>query len=126
MCVSELCVGVERPSRPTLTDDEERAGDVRIGTLGSPRSSSFGPATFSAFQDSSRKKISNGLLADSAVETGQAPASWLIPLCVSALKPATLRRKGAIHQPETRLTPRIALSGAGPEASSLRLKRGPG
>jgi len=30
-----------------LTDDEERAKDIRIGTLDWPRSSSFGPATCS-------------------------------------------------------------------------------
>ena len=28
-----------------LTDDEERANDVRLGTCGCPRSSSFGPAS---------------------------------------------------------------------------------
>ena len=37
--------GVCSPPNAKLTDDEERAKRIRIGTLGWPRSSSFGPAS---------------------------------------------------------------------------------
>ena len=61
-----------------LTDDEERAKDAPLGTSGCPRSSSFGPASGSAFRMRvcAVRRDAAGQVADAPARCKDAPEGY--------------------------------------------------